>query len=249
MLKIIPLLNFPIIQKDDNISEQIYLTLQKNDIALKDFDILVVAQIIVSRAEGRLINLETIKPSILAQTIAENSSKDPRHVEIILREAKNICKNRNGVLVTETHHGFVCANSGVDKSNVPGKNMVALLPENPDNSAKKIRLYLEKKTGKKIAVLISDTHSRPFRLGAINIAIGCSGLEPMKNYCGKRDLFDYELKTTKINLADQICSAAGLFMGECAEGKPVILIRGKSYIRGEISAKTLLRKEEKDYFR
>jgi coenzyme F420-0:L-glutamate ligase/coenzyme F420-1:gamma-L-glutamate ligase len=216
---------------------------------LENDDILVIAQSIISRAEGRMVNLDDINPSDFAMEIASRSKKDPKHVEVILREAKNIWKNRNGVLITETKHGFVCANSGVDKSNVPGSNIVTLLPVDPDKSAKKIREYIEKKTKKKIAVIISDTHNRPFRLGAINIAIGCSGINPIKSYLGEKDLFDYELKSTSVSVADQLCSAAGLVMGEGNEGYPVLIIRGYKYERKEVSAKELVRPEEKDYFR
>ena len=168
---------------------------------------------------------------------------------MILREAKKICKFRNGVLVTETKHGFVCANSGIDKSNVVGKNNITLLPKNSDKSAKEIRKYIEKSKDIKVAVIISDTHNRPFRLGAINIALGCSGIEPLLNYTGKKDLFGYELKSSVTSIADQLCSAAGLQMGEANEGYPVIIIRGYKYKRAETTGQTLIRPEERDYFR
>ncbi|NHK31986.1 MAG: coenzyme F420-0:L-glutamate ligase [Asgard group archaeon] len=249
MLKVIPIQNIPIIKENDNIGEIIINNLQKNNQQIQNNDIFVIAQSIISRAEGRIINLEDIEPSKFAKDLAENSNKDPRHVEIILREAKNVLKNRNGVLVTETKHGFVCANSGVDKSNVPGTNVVSLLPIDPDKSAKEIREVIEKHSKKRVGVIISDTHNRPFRLGAINIAIGCSGIDPIKNYSGEKDLFDYELKTTSISIADQLCSAAGLIMGEGNEGFPVIIIRGYEFKRKEVSAKKLIRPEERDYFR
>ena len=249
MLKIIPVENIPIVEENEDIGQIIINVLQKNKQQILDEDILVIAQSIVSRAEGRIVNLEEIEPSLFAKEIAKNSNKDSRHVEVILREAKNLLKNRNGVLVTETKHGFVCANSGVDKSNIPGTNIVSLLPIDPDKSAKEIRKVIEKYCKKRIAVIISDTHNRPFRLGAINIAIGCSGINVIKNYSGEKDLFDYELKTTTISLADQLCSAAGLVMGEGNEGLPVILIRGYKFERKEISAKELIRPEKRDYFR
>ena len=250
MLKIFPLTNFPIIKEDDNIADIILQNIEKNkDIKIKDYDIFVIAQTIISRVEGQIVSLDEVNPSDFATEIANQSNKDPKHVEIILREAKNICKNRNGVLITETKHGFVCANSGVDKSNVPGENTISLLPKYPDKSAKEIRKYLQKKSKKKIAVIISDTHNRPFRLGAINIAIGCSGIEPLKSYVEKTDLFGYKLKSSTISLADQICSAAGLIMGESDEGYAVIIIRGLKFKENEISAKELVRPIERDYFR
>jgi len=249
MLEIFTLEHFPIIKENDNIAQEILTSIEKTNLEIKEGDIIVIAQSIISRAEGKLVKLDDINPSEFAFELAKQSSKDPRHVEMILKEAKNICKNRNGVLVTETKHGFVCANSGIDKSNVPGENTISLLPENPDKSAKEIRKYIKKKTGKEIAVIISDTHNRPFRLGAINIAIGCSGINPIKNYVNKTDLFGYTLKSSTISVADQLCSAAGLIMGEAEEGTPVILIRGYEFTKGEIPAKTLIRPVERDYFR
>ncbi|NHJ46880.1 MAG: coenzyme F420-0:L-glutamate ligase [Asgard group archaeon] len=248
-MKVIPLENFPIIKEEDNISLKIIEALKKNKLQLENDDILVIAQSIISRAEGRIVNLEDIKPSEFATEIASRSNKDPKHVEVILKEAKNIWKNRNRVLITETKHGFVCANSGVDRSNVPGNNIVTLLPTDPDKSAIIIRKFIEKETKKKVAVIISDTHNRPFRLGAINIAIGCSGINPIKSYLGEKDLFDYELKSTSVSVADQLCSAAGLVMGEGNEGFPVLIVRGYKYDRKEVSAKELVRPEERDYFR
>ncbi|HUT80787.1 MAG TPA: coenzyme F420-0:L-glutamate ligase [Candidatus Bathyarchaeia archaeon] len=249
MLEIFPLKGFPIIKEEDNITEMILNTLEKNTKSIEENDIIVIAQSIISRVEKRIINLNDIEPSSFAKEIAEQSNKDPKLVEMILRESKNICKNRNGVLITETKHGFVCANSGIDKSNVPGENTVSLLPINPDKSAQKIRKDIKKRTKKDVAVIISDTHNRPFRMGAINIAIGCSGINPLKNYIEKIDLFGYKLKSSVTSDADQLCSAAGLVMGEANEGFPVIIIRGYQYEKGEISAKTLIRPEERDYFR
>lgn len=249
MLEIFPLKEFPIIKENDNITEIILKTLEKNNKSLEENDVIVIAQSIISRVEKRIINLNEIEPTIFANEIATQSNKDPKLVELILRESKNICKNRNGVLVTETKHGFVCANSGIDKSNVPGENTVSLLPIDPDISAQKIRIEIKKRTKRNVAVIISDTHNRPFRLGAINVAIGCSGINPLKNYIEKNDLFGYKLKSSVTSDADQLCSAAGLVMGEANEGYPVIIIRGYQYEKGEISAKTLVRPEERDYFR
>lgn len=249
MLEIFSLKHFPIIRQSDNIAQEILTSLRKNNLEIKKDDIIIVAQSIISRAEGRIVRLDEINPSDFAIEIAKQSNKDPRHVEMILKEAKNICKNRNGVLVTETKHGFVCANSGIDKSNVPGENTISLLPVDSDNSAKKIRKYIKKQAKKDVAVIISDTHNRPFRLGAINIAIGCSGIDPIKSYLKETDIFGYPLKTSTVSIADQLCSAAGLIMGEAKEGTPVIIIRGYKFSDKDISAKTLIRPAERDYFR
>ncbi len=249
MIEIIPLENFPLVKKNDNIGKIILEYYKKNTLEIIMNDIIIIAQAIISKAEGATVKLDTVEPSEFAIEIAKQSKKDPKHVEVILREAKNICKNRNGVLITETKHGFVCANSGVDRSNVPGENVVTLLPKNPDKSAKKIREIIEKESGKNIAIIISDTHNRPFRLGAINIAIGCSGINPFTNYVGKKDLYGFKLKSSTTSLADQLCSAAGLHMGEANEGYPVIIIRGIDFERKEVSAKNLIRPEERDYFR
>lgn len=249
MLEIFSLKYFPIIKRNDNIAQEILTSLRKNNFEIKNGDIIIIAQSIISRAEDRLIKLGEVNPSDFAMEIAKQSNKDPRHVEMILKEAKNICKNRNGVLVTETKHGFVCANSGIDKSNVPEENTISLLPVDPDNSAKKIREYIKKQAKKNVAVIISDTHNRPFRLGAINIAIGCSGINPLKSYLKETDLFGYSFKSSIVSIADQLCSAAGLIMGEAKEGTPVIIIRGYKFSEKDISAKTLIRPAEKDYFR
>jgi len=249
MFEIFSLECFPIIKQNDNITQEILTSLKKNNLEIKKGDIIIIAQSIISRAEGRLIKLDEITPSDFAIEIAKQSKKDPRHVEMILKEAKNICKNRNGVLVTETKHGFVCANSGIDKSNVPGENTISLLPVDPDSSAKKIREQIRKQTKKDVAVIISDTHNRPFRLGAINIAIGCSGIDPLKSYLKETDLFGYSLKTSTVSIADQLCSAAGLIMGEAKEGTPVIIVRGYKFSKKDVSAKTLIRPAERDYFR
>jgi len=247
MINIIPIANFPIIEEKDNIGMIILETLKECEI--ENNDIFIIAQTIISRAEGQIVDLGKVNPSDFAIEMGKQSNKDPRQIEMILKEAKKICMFRNGVLVTETKHGFVCANSGIDKSNVKGENCVTLLPRDSDKSAKKIRKYIEKQTGKKVAIIISDTHNRPFRLGAINIALGCSGIDPILNYSGKKDLFGYELKSSNTSIGDQLCSAAGLQMGEANEGYPVIIIRGYKYKRGEISAQTLIRPEERDYFR
>jgi coenzyme F420-0:L-glutamate ligase/coenzyme F420-1:gamma-L-glutamate ligase len=180
--------------------------------------------------------------------VFERFEKDPRQVEVILREAKQIIRMEHAI-ITETKHGFICANSGVDKSNMPGEHFVSLLPRDPEKSAREIRKELEKLTGVKLAVIISDTHGRPFREGAINVAIGVSGMKPVWDRRGDVDLFGYTLKSTLVGIADELASAAELVMGEANEGIPVVIIRGFDYIEGEGSIKDLLRAPEKDMFR
>jgi coenzyme F420-0:L-glutamate ligase/coenzyme F420-1:gamma-L-glutamate ligase len=249
MIAIIPLNNFPIIKEGDNIAEIIVQTIKKNKVDIRKKDIIVIAQTIISRAEGSIVDLTKIKPSIFAKNLAKRCKKSPEHIEIILREAKNICKFRDNILVTETNHGFVCDNSGVDKSNCQGETKVTLLPKNPDLSAKRIREQIHELTKKEIAIIISDTHHRPFRKGGINITLGCSGIKPIISYVNQKDLFGYKLEGSTVALADQITAAAGLAMGEGNEGIPVVIVRGYEYNKEEIPAKVLLRPEEKDYFR
>lgn len=215
--------------------------------ALKNNDVLVVAHKIVSKAEGRIADLATVKPSKRAINIAKKHHKDPRIAELILRESRRIVKMERGIIITETKHGFVCANAGIDKSNVYGDH-VALLPANPDSSADKIRRAIEKQTGKNVAVIISDTFGRPFREGQVNVAIGVSGLKPFKDYRGSKDMFGKKLKVTEIAVADEIASAAELVMGK-VNRVPIAMIRDFMYENRQGSAKELIRKRKKDLFR
>jgi len=214
---------------------------------LKKKDVLVVAHKIVSKAEGRVIDLASVQPSKRAIKIAKKHGKDPRIVELMLRESRRIVKMERGIIITETRHGLVCANAGIDKSNVYGDS-VTLLPVNPDRSADKIRQTIRKQTGNDVAVIISDTFGRPFREGQVNVAIGISGLKPFKDYRGSKDMFGKKLMVTKIAVADEIASAAELVMGKVAR-VPIAVIRGFSYENKQGSAKELIRKREKDLFR
>jgi coenzyme F420-0:L-glutamate ligase/coenzyme F420-1:gamma-L-glutamate ligase len=248
-ISIIPLLKLSIIQKGDNVGKQIVDACHQTKLKLADGDLLVVAQTIVSRAEGRIINLSNIVPSSKAKKLAKKLGKPPELVEIILKESKRIVRAEQGHLIVETHHGFVCANAGVDASNVPGKDFVTLLPKDPDYSAKQIRNEILAAFNVDVAVIISDTHGRPFRNGAINIAIGTSGLAPIKNYVGQSDLFGYQLRTTSVAVADELASAAELLMGEADEGIAVVIIRGYPYQQSEASAQELVRDPDRDIFR
>lgn len=248
-ITLIPLAGLKLIQPKDDIGRAIYDACLQTDFSLQSRDILVIAQTIVSRAEGRIVNLADIIPSPRAKALGLKLGKSPALVETILRSSVRVLRAEQGHLIVETHHGLVCANAGVDTSNAPGENMVTLLPEDPDNSAQRIRNRIHQLHGVDVAVLISDTHGRPFRRGAINIAIGASGLAPLKPYIGRQDLFGYKLRTTRIAVADELASAAELLMGEADEGIAVVVVRNYSFEPAEETAKILVRNRDQDLFR
>lgn len=220
----------------------------RQGLQLERGDIVVVAQKIVSKAEGRVVSLRNIKPSALARGMARAMRKDPRHVEVILRETKRVVRRRGPHLVVETRHGFVCANAGVDKSNVEGEDLVTLLPKDVDRSARRIREQIMERTGKNVSVIVSDTFGRPWRLGQTNVAIGLSGMRPWVDYRGTRDKFGYELSVTRIAVVDELAGAAELVMRK-VDGVPVVIIRGYSHPRGRGSARQLIRPAKQDLFR
>jgi coenzyme F420-0:L-glutamate ligase/coenzyme F420-1:gamma-L-glutamate ligase len=213
-----------------------------------DGDVLVVAQKVVSKAEGRLLDLRTVTPSSFARTIAEAHGRDPRHIEVILAETRRIVRMDRGVLICETRHGFVCANAGVDLSNVPGDLTACLLPLEPDQSAARLRQSLLDQTGVSIGVIISDTFGRPWREGVVNVAIGVAGLEPLETYVGKTDPYGYELQMTVMAPADELASAAELVMGKLRR-VPAVLIRGYVFEPAAGSARQLVRDPGLDLFR
>lgn len=231
----------------DDLTELILSSIKKQKQRLLDNDILVVTHKIVSKAEGRLVDLNNVRPSKHARSIAAKQHKDPRIVELILRELKEIVKIEHGIIITETKHGFVCANAGVDHSNI-NHNLASLLPLNPDRSATKIKNAIKKRIGKKIAVIITDTFGRPFREGQVNVAIGISGVKPIIDYRGLKDTFGKELQVTEIAVADEIASAAELVMGKL-DRIPAAIIRGLSYKNKQGSSKELIRKRRNDLFR
>lgn len=249
MIHIIPLRDIPIIKEGDDVGRLIVEAAERQGTPIADGDIIVVTHIIVSRAEGRVVDLEAIKPSEAAVRIAAYTGKDPRLVEVVLGESRAIRRMAPGVLITETRQGFVCANAGVDKSNVPGETIVALLPEDPDESARRIRERIEELTGKRVAVIISDTHGRAHRDGEINVAVGASGLEVIRDRRGERDLFGYVLQVKRTAIADELASAAELVIGQADEGIPAAIIRGYPYTLSETSrALELVRPRERDLF-
>jgi coenzyme F420-0:L-glutamate ligase/coenzyme F420-1:gamma-L-glutamate ligase len=241
--------NLPIIKAGDNLAHLVCDAAERQGTPIQNGDILVVTHVIVSRAEGKVVNLDEIVPSEFAKNIAAQYEKDPALVEVVLRESKSIKRMDDGKLITESKHGFVCANGGVDKSNVPGERIVALLPEDPDRSAEKIRQEIKRLTDCDVAVIISDTHGRPLREGEINIAIGVAGIKPIRDRRGEKDLFGYVLRVKQTAVADELSSAAELVIGQADEGVPVAIIRGYNYTKSEIARATeLIRPKEKDLF-
>jgi|TARA_B100001179_G_C18592388_1_gene405363 coenzyme F420-0:L-glutamate ligase/coenzyme F420-1:gamma-L-glutamate ligase len=238
--------NIPEVTSFSNISILISNSLDKNNIKLKNKDVLVITQKIISKAENRLIHKNSIIPSNRAIKLSKQIHKNAKLTQLILDESKRIIKKKHGVVITETHHGFICANSGIDQSNVP-INYFCLLPINPDNSAKKIRLFLEKKYKIKISVIISDTFGRPFRTGQIDVAIGVSGLSPLLNYKGKNDNYGRKINVTSIAIADELASAAELLLCKTSN-TPVALIRGYNYNVSKKTSKSLIMPKNRSLF-
>lgn len=248
-LQIIPITNLPIIKKDDDLAVLLCKAAENQGTPFKKGDILVITHVVVSKAEGNTIDLQTIDPSKFAKNIAETTNKDPRLVEVILRESKRIIRMSDGKLITETHHGIICANAGIDQSNVSGNSIVALLPQDADLSAKSIRKKINELISKKVAVIISDTHGRPLRHGEINIALGTNGFEPLRDRRGEKDLFGYTIRIKRTAIADELASAAELVIGQTNEGIPAAIIRGYSYLESEnATSKKLIRSPEEDLF-
>ncbi len=248
-LEVFPITCLPTIKEGDDLAMLICQAAENQGTPIQNGDVIVVTHVIVSRAEGTVVDLETINPSEFAKTIAETTSKDPRLVELIFRESKSIVRMKNKKLITETKQGLVCANSGIDQSNVPGKNIVALLPEDADRSAASIRHKICKFTKKDVAVIVSDTHGRPLRQGEINIAIGASGFEPIRDRRGEKDLFEYTIRIKRTAIADELASAAELVIGQTNEGVPVAIIRGYNYEKSETAKATqMIRPVEEDLF-
>jgi coenzyme F420-0:L-glutamate ligase/coenzyme F420-1:gamma-L-glutamate ligase len=241
-LQIIPIFIEKEITTNDDLSE---LILSSGNIL--DGDILVIAQKIISKQEGRIVELSSVSPSLLAEGISSQYNKDPNIVELILSESKRIVRMNNGILIVETHDGLICANAGIDESNVVN-GFATLLPLNSDISAQIIRRNILKKTGKNVAVIISDTFGRPFRMGQTNCAIGISGLNPILDYAGTMDSFKRILHVTAIAVADELSSSAELVM-EKAKKCPVAIIRDYSFIVGENKINDLIRPDNEDLFK
>ncbi len=248
-IEIFGVTGLPIVKEGDNLARLICQAAKKQGTPVQNGDIIVITHVIVSRSEGNVVKLETINPSKFAKSIAKRLNKDPKLVEVILRESKSIVRMRDGKLITETKQGLICANSGIDRSNVPGKDNVALLPENADQSAQRVKQKIREISGKDVAIIISDTHGRPLRQGEINIALGVAGIEPLRDRRGERDLFGYLLKVKRTAIADELSSAAELVIGQANEGIPVAIIRSYPYPKSEEARATeLVRPREEDLF-
>ena len=258
-VNIIGIKDIPLIKTGDDLPSIILNVLKRNNLTIENGDILVIAQTIVSKSLGRIKNLVNIKPTQEALKLYEKMAplarkrglpiKSPELIQAILEESKQVLKAEH-VMVVETHHGFICANAGIDQSNVGSEDLITLLPLDSDEEAEKIRDSLQKSTGKKIAIIISDSFGRAFRIGAIGVALGVSGLNPILDKRGNQDLFGRELQTTIIGQIDNLASSAQLIMGEADEGLPVVIIRGYHFDFDEnMSIKQILRKKDLDLFR
>ncbi|MEM3606833.1 MAG: coenzyme F420-0:L-glutamate ligase [Candidatus Bathyarchaeia archaeon] len=246
-IEVIPLKGIGLIKEGDDIAKVIVEAAKAQGVKIEDGDIIVVAHKRVSKAEGRVVDLKTITPSKFALRVSKLLNKDPRVIEVIFRESKRIVRMIKGHIICETRHGFICANAGVDKSNVEGEDFVVLLPKNPDASAETIRKGIKKLINADIAVIISDTFGRPWRNGQVNVAIGVSGLIPIKDYRGTKDMFNFTLKVTMICIADELASAAELVMNK-SNGVPAALIKGYPYVKGEGSIKDLIKRNKYNLF-
>jgi coenzyme F420-0:L-glutamate ligase/coenzyme F420-1:gamma-L-glutamate ligase len=247
-IRLVPIRGIPEIRPGDDLGVMIVRAAQKLRLKLSDGDIITVAQKIVSKAEGRLVNLESVTPSEFANEIANKQRRDPRLIEVILSESANIVRSDDRVLITETKHGFVCANAGVDRSNVVGKDWVSLLPDAPDDSALLLKTRFAELLKINVAVLITDTFGRAWREGLTNVAIGVAGLKPLKDLRGKTDDHGKELSATVLATADEIAAASGLLMRKTAR-IPAVVMRGYYFDHGEGSARDLVRPKERDLFR
>lgn len=239
---------FPVsVSHDIEDGEKIVDLVSKSKPKLEDGDVVVVSQKIISKQEGRMIKLSSVIPSLLSNGIASEYNKDPKLVEIILSESKRIVRMENGVIIVETNGGFICANAGVDESNV-ADDYVTLLPKDPDESASKLRQSILEKTGKQVAVIISDTFGRPFRMGQTEFAIGVSGIDSILDYEGTKDTFGKILRVTAIAIVDELCCAAELVQGKATK-TPIAIIRNYKFSPNGGSAKDLLRPKNEDMFR
>lgn len=253
-LLLTPLDTLPLVEAGMNLAEVLYNTLQSIQLPLEDGDILVVTQKIVSKAENRLVNLSTVVPSAKAVRLADVCKKDARLVELILSESNEVVRVKENTLIVEHKRGFICANAGIDHSNVRGdwgeaEDWVLLLPQDPDRSAQTIREYFYRNGGVDIGVLIIDSHGRAWRRGTVGISIGLSGVPVIVDMRGKEDLFGFHLKITQVAAADELAAAASLVMGQADEKVPVIHVRGFPYPLTESGFRDVLRDKEDDLFR
>jgi coenzyme F420-0:L-glutamate ligase/coenzyme F420-1:gamma-L-glutamate ligase len=250
-IELIGVPGIPLIKSGDDLAEIIGDAVEHSGLSLQANDVLVITSKIVSKAEGRWVDLSAVIPGEQARTVANQCNKDPRLVSVILGESSGVSRIGNDVLIVEHRLGFVCANAGVDHSNTRGDGeWLLLLPENPDSSASALRDRLIERFGVRIAVVISDSHGRPFRLGTVGVAVGSSGLPALWDLRGQPDLFGRRLQHTEVGFADELAAAAGLVSGQASEGMPIVIIRGISYpINKQSTAADLNRPRDKDLYR
>jgi coenzyme F420-0:L-glutamate ligase/coenzyme F420-1:gamma-L-glutamate ligase len=247
MISIIGLKGLPLVEPGDNLGKVIVNSAEEEGASIIDGDVVIITQKVVSKAEGRVVSLMDFEPSVFAIEVATNSDRDPRYVEAVLREAKRVVRMNKNVIITETKHGFICANSGIDRSNIK-EGYLCLLPKDPDATANRIKEEIQELTGAVVAVIITDTWGRPWRLGQVDFVIGMAGMSPFQDYRGMTDLAGYRLNVTNLAVADELASAAELVKGKLT-GIPVVIIRGYKYPEGEGKAIDLIRPEEEDLFR
>lgn len=247
-IRILPLPISGEIRAGDSLSEKLIAAAQAAGVRISDGDILVVKHKIVSKAEGAVVPLDDIRPSQASRRWAARYKLDARVTELALRESRRVVRRKRGVLITETRHGFVCANSGVDVSNVDGGRHAVLLPEDADRSAARLRREMRKRAGVDVAVIISDSFGRPWREGLTEVAIGVAGMQPLVDYRGQQDAHGYRLHASVDAVADELACAAGLVCGKLA-GTPACIIRGFAYRKGQGSARRLIRPAAMDLFR
>lgn len=248
-IRVIPVRGLPEVGEGADVPALVVAAAAAHETPIAGGDIIVVTQKIVSKAEGRVVDLATIVPSDFATQWAAAWGKDPRQVEIAIRESRRIVRMANGVLITETKHGFICANSGVDASNSAQSGIVILLPEDPDASARRIRTAICAATGADVAVIISDTFGRPWREGLTNVAIGVAGISPLTDYRGQQDATGYDLQVTVLAIADELASAAELVMGKL-DRVPVAIVRGYPWqVDDAADSRGLIREPGRDLFR
>ena len=244
-IELIPVEGFPEVRPGDDLDA---LIAEAVGGTLRPGDVLVVTHKVMSKAEGRLVDLRTVEPSALAKGYATRWGKDPRQIEVVLRESRRVVRMDRGVVISETHHGFVCANAGVDASNVPGEDTVCLLPVDPDGSAARLRGALAGRLGVEVPVVVSDSFGRAWRFGITDIAIGVSGMDPLADYRGQNDPHGYPMEASVLAVADEIAAAAELVMGK-TDAVPLAIVRGYAYEGGSGTGKDLLMPPERDMFR
>ncbi len=244
-IELIPVEGFPEVRPGDDLEALVADAVGGN---LRSGDVLVVTHKVMSKAEGRLVHLAAVEPSALAKEYAARWGKDPRQIEVVFRESRRIVRMDRGVVIAETRHGFVCANAGVDASNVPGEETVCLLPIDPDRSAARLREALRRRLGVEVPVVVSDSFGRAWRFGITDVAIGVSGMDPLADYRGQSDPHGYPMEASVLAVADELAAAAELVMGK-TDGVPVAIVRGYEYPRGEGTGQDLLMPPERDMFR